>query len=267
MKRFNGLVLCSDVDGTLINEENIVPKENLEAIAYFQAHGGKFTLASGRVPEALYPVLSGIRLDFPVICHNGCSIYDTNAHTYIETVSLSRKASHAAEEVMKISPDSGVEVMTSEGIFVVRRNHATDRHLSFEKISGKPAPSFESTPATWLKILFADEPDAITKIQQKMEYSPYRADYTIIRTHPYYFEIFNNAASKGSALKSLCARYSIPTERVIAVGDNDNDISLLQASGTGFAVKNASKDAKAAATAVTTRTNNEGALAEVIASL
>ena len=36
MKRFEGLVLCADVDGTLINEENKVPKENLEAIEYFQ---------------------------------------------------------------------------------------------------------------------------------------------------------------------------------------------------------------------------------------
>ncbi len=267
MKRFDGLVLCSDVDGTLINEENIVPKENLEAIAYFQAHGGKFTLVSGRVPEALYPVLSGIRLDFPVISHNGCSIYDTNAHTYIEMVPLSRKASCAAEEIMNLFPEIGVEVMTSEGIFVVRQNHGTDRHLSFEKISGKMSPSFDATPATWLKILFADEPDVIEKVQKKMADSPYRADYTLIRTHRFYFEIFDKTASKGNALKSLCARFSIPAERVIAVGDNDNDISLLQAAGTGFAVKNASKGAKAAARAVTTRTNEEGALAEVIARL
>lgn len=76
MKRFEGLVLCSDVDGTLIDEHNSVPKENLEAIQYFRAHGGKFTLATGRIPEAVTPVLHGITLDFPCICHNGCSIYD-----------------------------------------------------------------------------------------------------------------------------------------------------------------------------------------------
>lgn len=267
MKRFEGMILCSDVDGTLIDENNQVPKENLEAIEYFQAHGGKFALATGRVPEALFPILPGLDPDFPCICHNGCSIYDMKTRTYIDTVELDRSSEKVIREIQRISPSSGIEIMTTEGICIVKRNHATDRHITFEKISAMQASSLEEVKAPWLKTLFANEPEEISVIQNAMEHSPYHADYTIIRTHQYYYEIFHKEASKGNALRQLCKLFAIRPEDVIAIGDNDNDVSMLQAVGKSAAVQNASESAKAHADIVTTRTNAQGAVAELISKL
>ena len=267
MKRFEGLILCSDVDGTLVNEQNKVPKENAEAIAYFQAHGGKFMLATGRIPEAVYPILDGIHPDLPGICHNGCSIYDYNEKKYVATTELPRSATAPAEEIMRLFPESGVEIITVDGIYILKPNFATERHITFEKITSKPAESFESVSATWLKCLFAQDPDDTTKMQEAMENSPYKKDFTLIRTHQYYYEIFNKHASKGNALKQFCSMYHLDPKNLLAIGDNDNDVEMLKIAGKSAAVKNASSSAKDVAETILTKTNDEGAVAEFISKL
>lgn len=264
MGKYQGLVLCADVDGTLINEENKVPKENLEAIKYFQAHGGKFTIASGRVPEAIVPVLPGLSLDFPCICQNGCGIYDFEKNAYISTVPVGRDAARVVKEIRALSPNSGIEVMCPEGIYVVKNNFATERHLTYEKIGARYADSLEEVTSEWIKILFADDPEEITKIQETMRDSESHKEYSIVRTHRYYYEIFDKNANKGNALKTLCRLCNIDMKNVIAVGDNDNDAPLLLAAGKSAAVKNASKEASMAADIVLSRTNSESAVAELI---
>ena len=267
MEKYQGLVLCADVDGTLINEENKAPKENLEAIEYFQAHGGKFTIASGRVPEAIVPVLPGLNLDFPCICQNGCGIYDFEKNAYISTVPVGRDAARVVKEIRALSPNSGIEVMCPEGIYVVKNNFATERHLTYEKIGARYADSLEEVTSEWIKILFADDPEEITKIQEAMRDSESHKEYSIVRTHRYYYEIFNKKANKGNALKTLCELYGINLNYVIAIGDNDNDVPMLSLAGKSAVVKNASNDAKQNADVVLTRTNSEGAVAELISML
>ena len=266
MKRFEGLVLCSDVDGTLIDEHNSVPKENLEAIQYFRAHGGKFTLATGRIPEAVTPVLHGITLDFPCICHNGCSIYDFYTNRYIDTVELPKEAHKAAEQVIELSPDTGVEVITPEGIFVVKQTFATDRHIAFEKITARRADSLEEVPAPWLKILFAQEPDKTDRLNEQMRSSAYHANYTIIKTHQYYYEIYHKNASKGNALETLCAHFNIDLKNVAAIGDNENDLSMLLKAGISAAAGNAPGSVKTKA-GIVTCANSQGAVADFISKL
>jgi len=266
MKRFENLILCSDVDGTLIDENNTVPKENIEAIAYFQAHGGKFTLATGRVPEALFPVLSGIKLDFPCICHNGCSIYDVNKRCYIQTVELNKAAKTVAEEIMQRSPVSGVEIMTTDGLYVIKQTPATDFHLAFEKITAKYEDSFENVNVPWLKILFAQSEQETDVLNEMMQHSAWHDHYQILRTHRFYYEIFDKAAGKGQALIRMCQMYGIDMKNVAAIGDNDNDISMLQAAGISAATGNAPAGVKAHADVITCD-NKHGAVADFIKKL
>lgn len=266
MKRFDGVVLCSDIDGTLVDEHNIVPKENLEAIEYFRAHGGKFTLATGRIPEAVIPILRGITLDFPCVCHNGCSIYDFGAECYVETVELSRDSLAVEKEIEQMTPESGIEVVVPSGIFVIKRTYATDRHLEFERISASYAQGLEAVTEPWLKILFAQEPNQTEYIKEKMSNSAYHEKYSMLQTHQYYYEILNKNASKGNALSNLCRRFGIDLKNVAAIGDNENDISMLSIVGVSAAAGNASNNVREKADMVTC-TNNHGAVADFISKL
>ena len=264
--KFKDLVLCSDLDGTLIDENNVISKENIEAIEYFRAHGGKFMIATGRVPEAVYNTLGALKTDFPCICHNGCSVYDLNRNEYEETISLDDGAVSVAKEIMNSSLSSGVEVMTIKGICVVKRTPATDFHIQFEKVDFITSDKIENAPKPWFKILFAQSPEETEMIKERFLNSSHNKTYNLQKTHSLYYEIFNKNASKGAALTKLCKKHKIDLKNVIAIGDNENDISMLSVAGKSAAVSNASDIVKRHADIIT-RSNEESAIADLISKL
>jgi len=266
MKKFSGIVLCSDVDGTLIDKNNKIPEANKEAIKYFQENGGKFMIATGRIPEAVVPILDGVTLDFPCICHNGCSLYDFEKKCYIDTIELSKEAAPTIDEVLEKSPVSGVEIMTTEGIYVLKQNSATDRHISFEKITARYVDRIEEIKPMWLKILFGQEEKETDALYQAMENSKFKKDYLLVRTHHYYYEIFNKSAGKGNMLKKMCTEYGIKREQLAVIGDNENDISMLEIAGISAAAGNGAKRVKDMADFVV-EDAEDGAVADFILKL
>ena len=89
-----------------------------------------------------------------------------------------------------------------------------------------------------------------------------RAFVTI--SQPEYLEIMAPGVNKGSGLEFMAAHYGLTTDEIVGVGDARNDLELVRGAGLGVAVANAADELKAAADAVTERTNNEGAVAEVL---
>ena len=75
--RFDGLLLVSDIDGTL-TELTEIPQANIRAIHEFIEQGGVFTLCTGRPRCALRPILRQLEVNAPVITINGGCIYDTH---------------------------------------------------------------------------------------------------------------------------------------------------------------------------------------------
>ncbi len=264
--KFSGLVMCSDLDGTLIDEENKVSKENLDAIEYFRSHGGKFMIATGRVPDAVTPAMGDLKTDYPCICHNGCSVYDFLRNEYIETISIDEDALPVVREIMSVCPSSGVEVMTAQGIYVIKRTKATDFHIEFEKIKAYYTDHIEDAPKPWFKILFAQSPNETDIIKEAFINSPYHEKYSLLKTHKFYYEIFNKTASKGNSLSKFCEHNGIDLKNVIAIGDNENDISMIDIAGVGAAVANAPDLVKAHADIITC-SNEESAIADLISKL
>lgn len=264
--KFSGLVICSDVDGTLIDEKNTVPKNNIEAIEYFRAHGGKFMIATGRIPEAVIPVMGDMVFDYPGICHNGCSVYDFKENAYKETIEIDDSAIPVAEEIMNFMPASGVEVMTAQGIYVAKRTPAIDFHVTFEKVDMVLIDRICDAPKPWFKILFAQKPEETDAIKEAFLNSPHNENYNLIKTHQFYYEIYNKTASKGAALARFCKNNGIDTKNVIAIGDNENDIAMLDVAGTAAAVGNAHDIVKAHADIITC-SNEDGAIADLVSRL
>ena len=264
--KFKDLVLCSDLDGTLVNEKNIIPKVNIEAIEYFRAHGGKFMIATGRVPEAVYPVISDLKIDLPCVCHNGCSMYDFNKKEYMEMICLDDGVVSVAKEIMREFEKSGLEVMTGEGICVVKRTPRTDFHIEFEKVNFITADKIENAPKPWLKILFAQSPEETDAIKERYLSYAKNGKYNLGKTHSYYYEIFNRKASKGASLEKVCTNHNIDLKNVIAIGDNENDVSMLSVAGVSAVVSNAPEGVKKYADIITC-SNEKGAIADLISKL
>ena len=97
MKKFEGILICTDLDGTLLRDDKSISKENLEAIEYFKAEGGYFTFVTGRLPYFVQNIYNTVNPNVPFGCSNGGAIYDHREKKYIYSKELSKEAENKAE--------------------------------------------------------------------------------------------------------------------------------------------------------------------------
>ncbi len=108
------------------------------------------------------------------------------------------------------------------------------------------------------------------KDQRKLvDFQKYMADWAdkkmnSVFSQPILLEYGSYLASKGNSLKFMCQYFQIPIENSVAVGDEQNDISMLQAAGVGVVMKNGTDIAKEYADYITKKDNNEDGIQEVI---
>ena len=76
MGKFDGILLCTDLDDTLLTTDKRVSDENSKAIEYFKSEGGLFTFATGRVPQGAKLMLNYVHPNAPMVCFNGAAIYE-----------------------------------------------------------------------------------------------------------------------------------------------------------------------------------------------
>ena len=117
------------------------------------------------------------------------------------------------------------------------------------------------------KVLFADESEEnLFKLSDILRSHPLAEEFDFIRSFEEYYEILPKGVSKGNLVIKLAELLGIDIKRTIALGDNDNDASMIKCAGVGVAVANASYEAKKAADIITV-SNEEHALAKIIDEL
>lgn len=262
--KFDGILLCTDIDSTLTEQESKISKDNLDAIEYFTKNGGTFTVATGRIPLTIPEVLKQY-IKIPVVCQNG-AVYDVHKNEYLYYKALDDRAIEIAKEIADSFPQSGIECYRLFDLAFVRNNKATQRHIENENISCATHLKCDLTEVEGpiLKVLFAQEEDETNEIYEHYKNSEYQKEYQLVKSHAWYYEILRRDTNKGVALEKLCELIGVESKNVIAVGDNDNDIEMIKYAGLGYAVKNATDNLKKAADKVTKRTNAQSAVAEII---
>ena len=263
MKKFDGILICTDLDGTLLNNDHTVSKENLEAIEYFKSEGGKFTLVTGRMPYCSRSIKDVINPNAPVGCVNGGGIYDYETEKYVELLTLPDNVTEVVIDVAEAVEGIGVVVNTPDKLYFPYDNAATERHRSRTKMPYESCElrNFNTTIA---KIVFADmREDAIEKIADILNNHKRKDEFSFIRSERTLYEILPLGINKGRILPKLCEFLGIDIKRTVAVGDYNNDVAMLKAAGVGIAVANAVEEVKAVADYVTV-SNEENAIAKII---
>ena len=271
MGKYDGILICTDLDGTFSDKAGIISKENADAIRYFMANGGKFTLATGRSAPFFMgddTVFTRSGLEFlpnvPVVTHNGASVYDYKKMEYIYTVPL--PGDDIEREILEKACDddrvsyvflSGIE---GENVNVTRK----DRYENFKE---SVMENYYRLKDSWFKIVFCfyEEKDAINMRDELIELFEIYGKYSVNRTWSTGVEVLKDNATKGVAVRWL-KNYLGGIDKVVCVGDFENDISMIIEADLGVAVANAADDLKACADMITV-SNGEHALAKVIESL
>ncbi|MGD9693629.1 MAG: Cof-type HAD-IIB family hydrolase [Phycisphaerales bacterium] len=278
-------ILALDIDGTLLTSEKRLLERDVRAIRAASAAGVHVVLATARPPRSTRPILEALGLlNAPsvTINYNGALVWrhETSSrgahieHLPLEPI-LTQDAVRAARKIDpkvlvwieildkwytdNAVPDFGPEHLEeTEGTLI-----GTETSKTFAPDEIGHLDAFLRVPAT--KVMFLAPPSRLTPIREAMELRYAREGRLACKvSDAHLFSICHAHADKSLALRQVAHRLAVPRERVLAIGDAPNDAGMLRWAGRGLAVSNAWPEARDAAHAVLTLTNDQSAVAHAI---
>lgn len=256
-------ILASDFDGTLAGEGSVIPELNKEKIKMLPEKGVHFVLCSGRSHMSSLPYLRALDLkDTYGISFNGGVIYKVDN---LEIIYDKRLENEIGQKLIESSRKYNIYPVIYVGteMSILKEDK---KELSFYVEHVGLEPNMLDHPsdikADYSKILFSGDIDCLRKFYE--DKIAENEDYNIFFSNPILLEVTHKDVSKGNALKALAEYLNVDMKDTIAIGDNFNDISMIQQAGLGVCVENGEEDVKKIADYVTNSSSGNGAVAEVI---
>lgn len=265
MKKFDNVLIISDIDGTLVDSKWELSRENTLAADYFIKNGGTFTYATGRQVPISRKIISQLYPTAPVICYNGAAIYDYSKEEYLWTHPLDEKILSVVDDIIENCPFVNVEINASDYINVFKGSGPLSPRYEQLVPFFKVVDSVRDVPFPWFKVVLVTPDEYMETLRNYVKSKPYYNDFQFCQSASFLFEILEFGINKGSALPHLLKHLN-GINKTIAIGDNENDIELVTAANVGFAVSDASplllKHCK-----LTTVSQKEHVLADIVERL
>lgn len=263
-------ILFTDLDGTLLNDSKQVSDEDLRAINELIDAGHRFVIATGRPLYSAKIVAKELGLfqdGIYILASNGGVIYDCGADRIInaetldlETVDILFKAAGAEGlSIHTYTDDYVVSVRSTEEI----RRYTTTIKMPHKLLARIP----EDLPGRPPKLIVMSIKEGSRKILEDFEKRHAALVFgraMSVFSNDCLLEYLPPNVSKGNGLVRLCDLLGIPVEQSVAAGDEANDIPMIEAAGVGAVMKNGTDEARSYADYVTSRTNNESGVSEII---
>lgn len=264
MKKFEGKLILSDMDGTILDKNKEISQQNKDAIAYFVEHGGKFSLATGRPRRSMEYYVSQVAINAPVVIYNGSGVYDFQNHKTISQTYMKPEAVAFVRHLIDKFPYLSAEVYLTDREFVAQPNDISRRHfvgVGLELLSMEP----EQMPQPWVKVNFVAPQELVIEVEDYAQ-AQFAKEYFFQRSGNNFFEAMSHGVDKGTGALEVCKYMGIAPKNLYVIGDHLNDIELLQAAGMAFAPANA-VDAIKQMAHVIVADNNSSAIADMIGYL
>ena len=240
-------LLALDVDGTLIDESLSIPNRVREAVLGVHEQGVKVTLATGRMLESTTPFARALEIDAPLICYQGGLIQAPNAQEPLYRATMDRDV---VRDALAWRAEQGWHAVlyADDALFIAERRYPESfyRDLLGENlhhVDNLASVLEHREPVKFL--LIADPPEA-DRIERAMR-QRFGCQMEVVRSHANFVEANPLGVSKGDALRRLAEHLGVPQTWVMAIGDQGNDVPMLEWAGLSVAMGNASREAKAAA--------------------
>ncbi|WP_369789306.1 sugar-phosphatase [Rouxiella sp. WC2420] len=255
-------LIAIDMDGTLLNPQHDVTPAVKKALTAAINKGVQVVLATGRPLIGIKRYLEELNLQqdgFYCISNNGALVHNAkDGSIFAETTlnyddlvyfeSLARELNvgfHALShsDLYSTNPDISPYSVHESSVTGIPL-----RYRSVEQIDRS---------MTFPKVMMIDHPEvldvAIAKIPAEA-----KERYTIMKSSPYYLEILDKTVNKGTGVQKLAEKLGIPRENVMTLGDQENDIAMLEYAGLGVAMGNALDSVKAVSQFVTKSNTEDG---------
>jgi HAD superfamily hydrolase (TIGR01484 family) len=234
-------LLALDMDGTLLNDEQLITPKTVEWIKKAMDAGVHVCLSTGRASRSAMPYAEQLGLKTPMIMVNGSEVWRAPYELYRRSLmdpALVQKMYDIAQEL---------------GIWFWA--------YSVEEVYNKNNWDGDIQGREWLKFGYSTEDDEIR--HKLMMLLQDLGGLEITNSSPTNLEINPLGVNKASGIREVCKLLGLEMSQVVAVGDSLNDLAAIQQAGFGVAMGNAQETVKQEADAVVS-SNNEDGIAEVI---
>ena len=270
-------LLALDVDGTILMSNHTLSKVTLQAITELTSKGVYVTLATGRAYPSAKTMAKQFQIRVPLVSHDGAYVADPLTD---QVLFVKRIPSETAARISEVLVEYGLDVMLLHESYAVTNkswkwrdlfpllNPSALRQLWKNLYPLKIMASCQvvdyvrENDVSIPKIFVMGEPERLAAARRDIA----RADLKGIRVTAsgnHNLEILPDGVSKATGLAVLSERLDIAPEQIVAVGDNYNDVEMLQFAGMGVAMGNAPDEVKKLARQVTV-TNDQHGVAAVI---
>lgn len=268
-------LVVTDLDGTLLGPDHRTSPGNRAAVQRATAAGLQVILASGRLGTSVLPLAAELGLPGPHICGNGTYAATGTSAATMATGHLHCLPTPLADHIINAVEATGHQAIlfTPSAILANAPNTDTDflagygdaaftftgsplpRRTDIIKIlcvtaaPGTTAPGADSSPSPVAPGTSPAQAPHPTEPHLDQHFrDSFGPSVQVLRSGIRFLEFLLPGASKGSALTELMTDLGLAPHQVLALGDNDNDVSMFQVAGQSFAMEGATPAAKAAAT-------------------
>lgn len=218
---FDGIMLLSDMDGTLLKDAKI-SVSHMDALRYFTENGGTFCVATGRSKAFLKENFSFLPIKRHAIVQNGTAIYDFSSEKYAWYKAVDRKVLDRALELIGRFPET-LRIIV----------HTLEQTVIYDGSEPNLASKLAAIEGEILKIVLISPTEVCSKMQK---YCENFTDFQYSRSCDMLLELLDLEAGKGVCLDKLRVLHP-EINCFVGVGDYQNDVSLLQAADIGVAVE------------------------------
>jgi Cof subfamily protein (haloacid dehalogenase superfamily) len=257
MGRMAYRLVVADLDGTARSRRLGVTPGVRRAIALARARGVRVCVATGRMWRSAAPWIECLGVDAPVILYNGGRMFDFERGRILYDRRLPTAATRQALAVIRRHPDVQPHLFLNDRVYVERRHPSTEAYARDDGLEYEVVAAFEplldDDPH---KILVTGEPEHLAALDSATRQEGLAAH--VVQSEPTKLEFLPPGVSKGAALRAMLEALRVASDQVIAVGDNWNDIEMIEAAGLGVAMADAPEGVRARAQHVCGTADEEG---------
>lgn len=250
-------MIAVDMDGTLLDgSKNITPR-TVAAVRRAGECGVSVCLSTGRPLCGVQKYLRQLELKTPVITCNGAVIANAATGEEIFRQCLEKEDARAVWGYGQLF-DTTMCVWVGDRLYANKINNQTDEYKTLSGVEPELIADFEEIVQAGIsKILWYDTPERIASFREQLD-AEMNSGVSYVTSNPAFLEFFDSRVSKAKAMEFIGGCLGIPREQMIAVGDGENDLSMLGYAGLSVAMANASEKVRSLCDHVTASNNDDG---------
>lgn len=257
---YNIKFIAIDVDGTLVTDDKRITEETIKAIRLANEKGANVSIASGRPLSGINRYREYFKDDALFITYNGAKVIKLDTNETIFEMSMN---SDDAKDVLEYAFTNKMHlfIWIKDELYTDELNEHVEYYQSINMVKANIVPDFRLLYNNVTKIIIYDYNENLVKAKNDiLRINPnINCQFSI----PVFLEIFNKEVSKGKAVEMIGKYYNLNKDEIMAIGDNFNDLSMIEYAGIGVAMGNAPEEIKRIATFVT-KSNQEDGVAYAI---